>query len=500
VSLCGVVVDLAVSYLVHRQQRLAKEGEKAARAAEKAAEDALVKAKQQALEEEQKKKREDERVKRETARKAQEEEKQRKDEERRKRQAEEKERQAELERKRKEREDKLKQERREKEERDRKVKEEREAKERAAATARREQQEKEELEKKAREEKEKAERERLEKETEARAAQQSRKPSVRPPPSPRNATASGSTQRPPPPQTTPKKILNKPAPTNVISPVPAVPRQNSQSRPVIVTNQPVPQTPTQPSNPPTPGYSPGVNGSLPQQHPLVSPRVPFNPAPQFNGFVPGPAIPQQGPGPILGPSALPRNFGAPGFDSSYPARPIGAPAIVSPGPIGPPQKTNPNPPPSSMLAPGSGRRQSIIADPGPIGPPRPIQPIARPTEQSGSGSASPVRRSPSPNKILGSSALATDDDEVLQTSRRTTANGPVWGAAPAPPRPPVDLRGPWGPPPPGFPIQPQNLPRPPVGPSPWGTASPNDQWHPSNFFPPGQFVGHNPSPPPHSGN
>jgi len=482
---------------------MAKEGEKAAKAAEKAAEDALVKAKQQALEEEQKKKREEERTKREAARKAQEEERQRKDEERRKRQAEEKERQVELERKRKEREEKLKQERREKEERDRKVKEERETKERVVAAAKREQQEKEEREKKAREEKERTERERLEKEKaekekEARAAQQPRKQNSRPPPSPRNATASGSTQRPAQPQTTPKKILNKSASTSAVSPVPAVTRQTSQPRPVIVTNQPIPQTPSQASNPPTPGYSPGVNGALPQQNPLLSPRAPFNPVQQFNGFNPGSAVPQQVPGPILGPSALPRNFGAPGFDSSYHARPIGTPAVTSPGTIGPPQKGNPNPPPPSMLAPGSGRRQSIIADPGPIGPPRSIQPIARPTEQSGSGSASPIRRSPSP-KILGSSALATDDDEVVPTSRRTVVNGPVWGAAPVPPRPSVDLRGPWGPPPPGFPVQPPNLPRPTAGPSPWGATSPSDQWHPSNFFPPGQFVGHNPSPPPQSG-
>ena len=371
------------------------------------------------------------------------------------------------------------------------------------AAAKREQQEKEEREKKSREEKERTERERLEKEKaekekEARAAQQSRKQNSRPPSSPRNATASGSTQRPPQPQTTPKKVLIKSASTSVVSPVPAVSRQSSQSRPVIVTNQPLPQTPSQASNPPTPGYSPGVNGVVSQQTPLMSPRVPFNPPQQFNGFAPGPAIPQQGPGPILGPSPIPRNFGATGFDSSYPARPIGTPAVVNPGPIGPPQKTNTNPPPPSMLAPGSGRRQSLIADPGPIGPPRSIQPIARPTEQSGSGSASPIRRSPSP-KVLGSSALAAEDDEVVPKVRSTVVNGPVWGAAPVPPRGSVDLRGPWGHPS-GFPIQPPNLPRPPVGPSPWGTTNTNDQWHPSNFFPPGQFVGHNPSPPPHSGN
>jgi len=62
-------------------------------------------------------------------------------------------------------------------------------------------------------------------------------------------------------------------------------------------------------------------------------------------------MPQQGP--VLGPSALPRKFGVPGFDTSYPACPIGAPAVISPGPMGPPQKTgtNPNPLPqaSSLL-------------------------------------------------------------------------------------------------------------------------------------------------------
>ena len=57
---------------------------------------------------------------------------------------------------------------------------------------------------------------------------------------------------------------------------------------------------------------------------------------QLNGFAPSPEIPQQGPG---GPSALPRNFRAPGFDYSCP---IGTLPVVTTGPIGRPQKTNSN--------------------------------------------------------------------------------------------------------------------------------------------------------------
>jgi len=147
-----------------------------------------------------------------------------------------------------------------------------------------------------------------------------------------------------------------------------------------------------------------------------------------------------------------------------------------------------------MLAPGANRRSSIV-DPGPIT--RPLAPIARPTTgDTGSGSASPVRRSPSPKGVLGSSALAADDDEVVSAAgRRLMTGGQIWGGAPSP-RTSVDVRVPWGPPAPGFPA-PTHSPRPPAGGSPWTTPHPD--WHPSNFFPT-PFVTHNSSPPPHSGN
>ena len=47
---------------------------------------------------------------------------------------------------------------------------------------------------------------------------------------------------------------------------------------------------------------------------------------------------------------------------------------------------------------------------------RPMAPIARPT--AGDGNRSPNRRSPSPPRVFESSALATDDDEVV------SAHGP----------------------------------------------------------------------------
>lgn len=174
----------------------------------------------------------------------------------------------------------------------------------------------------------------------------------------------------------------------------------------------------------------------------------------------------------LQPSALPRNFNGPSFDPPYPrGGPPGLPSGM-PSPIGPPSKPKtpmagpsgspttpgggPGAGPPSSLAPGSGRRSiHTLSDvPGSSAPPappllqnlgpisRPIAPIARPTgstsaaangggaENPSPGSTSPVRRSPSPKGLLGSSALAADDDEVVPAAiRRPTGIAPFGGVS-----------------------------------------------------------------------
>lgn len=474
-------------YRIFRQQKLAKEEEKAQRAAEKAAEEAALKAKQAALEEEARKKREEERARREATRKAAEEEKLRKDAERRLRLAEEKEREAEKERKRKEREEKLRVERREREERERKARDEREAKlaaeKAAAAVAKKEQMEKEERERKAREEKaEKEARDRL-----AAIQQQQRAPAPkRTPTSPRNAAASGSSQRSSPGTNgAPKKILNKPPPVSPVPPPTAQAQRQPQQRPVVNTAS-QPQTPISPPvashlPPSTAMYGQG-SGIIPPQ--AMSPRG--QPTPSYS-FGPGPSL-HQGPPSGLAPSALPPNFGlGPAFEPGFgrglaPAAPIGPPSKSVQNPLGPPQS----------LAPGISRRASI-PDPGPVA--RPIAPIARP---GGDGTGSPSRRSPSPKGVLGSSALTADDDEVVPLPGRRVAPGAVgqgWGG-PASPRTAIgeSARAPWGAPGPGF-----VSPRPPSVGNMWGNTTPNPDWHPSsaNFFA-SPFATHDPAPP-HSG-
>ncbi|THH33340.1 hypothetical protein EUX98_g820 [Antrodiella citrinella] len=495
-----------------KQQKMAKDTEKAARAAEKAAEEATIKAKQLAQEEENRKRREEDRARREAQRKAQEEDRLRKEEERRKRQAEEKERQAELDRKRKEKEDKAKADRKEREERERKVREEREAKEKAekaaaAATRReREQQEKEERERKLakeKEEKEKADKERAEKEKaekEARERQQQQQQqqraaarAARAPTSPRNASASGSTTRSPGTITPSKKNPSKPAaialqpptmPQPTRAPIPLV-------RPSVVTqSQPAtPVIPQMPAHfgqaPSTPMYSPiaGINASS-----AMSPRLNFAPAGPYTGnFVAGSSMPS-GP-PPLAPSALPRTFGANGpFEPAFgrnttPLAPIAPPSKIL-------QHSNSLPSPTQAI---TGGRRASVNDPGPIT--RPVAPIARPAGDSGSGSTSPSRRSPSPKGFLGSSALAADDDEVIPSQpRRVVAPGAAvgWGAS-SPRSNGPDMRVPWGPaaPPPGV------SPR-----LPWGASAPGPgpEWHPSPPFFGGPFSNHNSSPPPpHTG-
>ncbi|KAI5121483.1 hypothetical protein M0805_003938 [Coniferiporia weirii] len=510
-----------------RQQKLAKEEEKAVKAAERAAEEAAHKEKQRQQEEEQKKKREEERLKREAVRKAADEERQKKEEERRKRAAEEKELQAERERKRREKEERAKAERREREEKERKVREEREA--RLAAEKAKQQQEKEEREKRQKEREEKAEREAKE-----RQAQQQRAAAAkaRPPSSPRANAVASSSQRQQPPATTPKKILNKPSAQPAAAPSAQPVRQ--PPRPVVTMQSTTPVPPqhaqsSQHSSPIAPANLPPSTPIFPQSAPVpapvLSPRAPFATAPGVPSF--GAYIPQMTP-PTLGPSALPRTFGAgPPFEPGF------GRGLAPAAPIGPPKVGLSNPLTSPIMVPGpSGptRRMSTAADlgpgPGPIT--RPIAPIARPMTTvngdaasgsgSGSGGASPSRRSPSPKGVLGSSALAADDDEVVSgAGRRVAPVGQGWHS----PRASVAAQTPWGnaPPTPGFPSSPRTLGGGSVGlnmglwgqgapPGP-GMPNPNpnaglNEWHPhpaSHFFAAAPFIHHSRSvatPPPHS--
>jgi hypothetical protein len=240
----------------------------------------------------------------------------------------------------------------------------------------------------------------------------------------------------------------------------------------------------------------------------MSPRSAFVPPPY--GFGPGPSSmqhqqQQQG----LPATPGPRGFtpsGAVGFDPAASTASFhrGLPASASmplsptPAPIGPPPK----------LAPGSNRRASLLGDPGPIGRPSPIaRPAPAGDSGSGSGSASPARRSPSPKGVLGSAALLADDDEVVPV-RRATGGGAVgqgWGAPGSAGR---GAPAPWGAPgaAPAF----NGAIGAGRGQAPgalWGNAaiSPAAQeWHPTamgGFYPRAAYLG-NPaaaSPPPHSG-
>ena len=384
-----------------RQQKQAKEEERALKAADKAAEEAAAKARQAALEEENRKKREEERLKREAAKKAMEEEKARKEEERKKRAQEEREREQERERKKKEKEDKTKKER---EERERKAKEEREAR---LAKEKEEKAERDRVEKEKREEREKVEKEKrlakekAEKEAKEKLAAQQRaaaaatsthasgsgsgKASTRA----NNAVASSSTA------TTPVKSSNSSS-SSVIAPALQRSPNNSTSSnsngtpskkpaskqtPVLATspvppgivgqaNRPAVQQPnlTRPPNlpPPTPinpqqlphlppppqssglmyGHPQGPVGMIPPSS--MSPRVGnFPPMPFGYG---GPNMQQQHhpppPGTPLSPSVLPRGFnGGSSFDPAFSRGipigvgvPISSGSAVPPSPIGPPAK------------------------------------------------------------------------------------------------------------------------------------------------------------------
>jgi len=169
--------------------------------------------------------------------------------------------------------------------------------------------------------------------------------------------------------------------------------------------------------------SPNV-GSFPPmgQYPFGAPNVqqhhpPGTPLPAGCGFNGGP--------PLFDPPfnrGMPIGIGVPIGGGGVPPD---APSL-----IGLPKQKTPLAPAStsaaslSIHAAAQGRRGSAlvlntsteVAGPGPIM--RPIAPIARPpVGASGggvsSGYRSPNRRSPSPKGVLGSSALAADDDEVV---------------------------------------------------------------------------------------
>lgn len=194
---------------------------------------------------------------------------------------------------------------------------------------------------------------------------------------------------------------------------------------------------------PPPALSPRVGGFPPMQYPFGAPNMPHHP-----------------PGTPL----APRNFNGPPFDANFNrGMPMGIPInsipTGAPAPIGPPKNKVPaastSVPNPSMLAPGQGRRGSIpllstqsdSAGPGPIT--RPIAPIARPTtttvgETASSGSGSPSRRSPSPKGVLGSSALAADDDEVVSaTGPRRVGAAPI-GIGMSMAGPPSGVSHSWG--------------------------------------------------------
>lgn len=262
---------------------------------------------------------------------------------------------------------------------------------------------------------------------------------------------------------TPKKILNK---------APTVPVASSSSSSSSTSNVPIPRPPPHPQQIlhqqppprapqpllPIPTHLPQTPIMYTQQQigmmpPALSPRMPsYPPGPYAFG---GPTIQQQ-----------PARFApSPAFDPAF-QPPRGPATPVSP--IGPPSK--PKTPLVATSSSSIGRRGSI--PPGPIT--RPLAPIARPTNNANVNAASGENgsRSPSPKGLLGSSALAADDDEVVAPAtagRRSTmphmwsggagamnANANASGSTSnnvninhASPRGDVGMRAPWGAPP-GF--------------------------------------------------
>jgi len=561
---------------------LAKEEERAARDAEKAAEEAKSKARQAAIDEENRKKREEERQKREAAKRAADEERVLREEEKRKRVQKEREQEQERDRKKREKEERLKKDR---EERERKSKEERArlAKEREEK-AERDRIEKEKKAEKERQEKEKLklkkeieEKEREEREKEKLAALKAAAIAQPKTPIRLNATASSSTSSlstsksnppvlPPPLQRTPnnsggsavngiasgsKKVYNAksvpPSPGFVGQPSRSQ-SQGSQPHPMPNLSRPPHPVSISPHLPQQPGmmYGPPPVGQVPViLPPSLSPRV--NTFPPMHYPYNNSNMQHTSSTPIAPPANTQSfNAGPSSFDPAVsfnrvPIPPIGVP-LSRGGSGGLPSSSNPPTPIGPKLKTPSGpqmfsSRRASLGPGGPGGPgpiTRPIAPIARPgtTTADGttsSGSGSPRGRSPSPKGVLGSSALAADDDEVVPKAagRRLPTTTPIgagipmtplqsWG--PASPRtalntwpapgpnsfsPSSSRAVPNGPGPVGsntngsLHIQPPGGPIPPTGvESLWANmpASPNEAWHPQNagafFHGPNQYVNH----------
>lgn len=458
-----------------QEQRARREAEKLKREASR-----------KAAEEERLRKEEERRKRQEAEREAQaEKEKRRKEKEDKvraeRKEREERERRAKEERDAKAAIEKAKREEKEREERERK---EREKKEREEREAKEKEKEKETKEKEARE-KEKA----------AKAAAAASQAKARAPSPRANAAPSGSSrqaQQVTPKKIFTKangSVQNSPTGTGVSNrqPRPIVPITASASAPQIASPPPkaapaISASPTtanafSPSLP-TAGQNglsnqqqqQGQQGQGQAQQAAMSPRAaPFPPAPGLSPF--GSYIPQLPTS--LGPSPIARGHGfgsGPPFGVSDP--PFGRGLGLSPAaPIGPPgQKMQTGNVTSPVIAPGSAaigasgssgviqppsRRMSSAIDPGPItrpiAPIGHIAPIGRPltngdvsqshsssavgtstSSSNNSGNVSPIRRSPSPKGVLGSSALAADDDEVVPTtapSRRSTTH-PIASLAP----------------------------------------------------------------------
>jgi len=392
--------------------------------------------------------------------------------------------------------------------------------------------------------------------------------------SPNNSSGSNSNGTPS------KKPATKQVPALATSPVPpgilgqgnrSAVQQPNLSRPPHLP-PPTPVNPLQlPHLPPPPqssgmmyGHPQGPVGMIPPS--AMSPRVAnFSPMPYGYG---GPNMQQQHPPPPgtpLSASIIPRGFnGGSSFDPTFNRGvpigvgvPLGTLPPPTPSPIGPPAKATKPPaqgatstPASgpSMLAPGQGRRASApvlnlqlqgasndTSGPGPIT--RPMAPIARPiaggaaggpaganVEAASSGSGSPNRRSQSPKGVvLGSSALAADDDEVVSAHgpRRVGGSTPIgimpigggpggqnWGSAsPRSALGEANLRGPWtasafsarlpsaiGP---NGHLHQLHHPGPPaVSPSLWGNGPGNgngENWHSQSpgFFSGSPYMNHN---------